>query len=95
VFAWAAVRAIRIAGRSRRRLFATVYGVGILTTALLSNDASPLPYALACALVANAASFVLPISNPSNLLVFAGHMPPLAAWLAAFALPSIVAIALT
>jgi arsenical pump membrane protein len=29
----------------------------------------PRPYAFACALVANAASFVLPVSNPSNVLL--------------------------
>ena len=55
----------------------------------------PLPYLLICAFIANAASFVLPISNPSNLLVFAGRMPALWTWLAAFALPSVAAIGLT
>ena len=113
VFAWLAAQAVRAAGTSRARLFALVYGTGIATTALLSNDATvvvltpaviaavrrcgapPLPYVVACALVANAASFVLPISNPSNLLVFAGRMPPLAGWLAVFALPSLAAIGVT
>jgi arsenical pump membrane protein len=113
IFDWIAVRAVRIAGTSRWRLFALVYVAGIVTTALLSNDATivaltpavisvlrrydaaPLAYVIACALVANAASFVLPISNPSNLLVFAGRMPSLTAWLAMFALPSIAAIAIT
>ncbi|HEY0792035.1 MAG TPA: arsenic transporter [Chthoniobacterales bacterium] len=55
----------------------------------------PLPYLFACAMVANAASFVLPISNPANLVVFGGHMPPLAEWLRRFALPSVLAIAAT
>ena len=32
--------------------------------------AEPLPYLFICALIANAASFVLPISNPANLVVF-------------------------
>ena len=32
----------------------------------------PLPYLFICAFIANAASFVLPISNPANLVVF-GH----------------------
>ena len=58
-------------------------------------DAPPLPYLAACALVANAGSFVLPISNPSNLLVFAGRMPSLATWLAAFGLPALAALLLT
>ncbi len=33
--------------------------------------AEPLPYLFICAFIANAASFVLPISNPANLVVFA------------------------
>ena len=32
---------------------------------------NPLPYLFICAFIANAASFVLPISNPANLVVFA------------------------
>jgi len=55
----------------------------------------PLPYLLICAFIANAASFVLPISNPANLVVFAEHMPPLGRWLATFTLPSILAIVAT
>ncbi|GEP00343.1 arsenic transporter [Methylobacterium haplocladii] len=55
----------------------------------------PLPYLFICAFIANAASFVLPISNPANLVVFADHMPPLTRWLAMFALPSVLAIGAT
>ncbi|KAB1076095.1 arsenic transporter [Methylobacterium planeticum] len=57
--------------------------------------AEPLPYLFICAFIANAASFVLPISNPANLVVFAEHMPPLSRWLAHFALPSLLAIVAT
>ena len=68
----------------------------VLTPAVLAAvrraKAEPLPYLFACAFIANAASFVLPISNPANLVVFRGHMPPLAHWLASFALPSLVSI---
>lgn len=63
--------------------------------ALKRTDAGPEPYVFACALVANAASFVLPIANPSNLLFFADGMPPLLDWLSSFALASIASIALT
>jgi arsenical pump membrane protein len=56
---------------------------------------NPLPYLFICAFIANAASFVLPISNPANLVVFAEHMPPLTQWLAMFALPSVLAIVAT
>src|SRR6266403_4130724 len=38
----------------------------------------PLPYLFICAFIANAASFVLPISNPANLVIYGTHMPPLA-----------------
>jgi arsenical pump membrane protein len=55
----------------------------------------PLPYLFICAFIANAASFVLPISNPANLVVFGQQMPPLAEWLRTFALPSAVAIVAT
>ena len=57
--------------------------------------ATPLPYLFVCAFIANAASFVLPISNPANLVIFGGHMPHLAAWLKQFGVPSIVSIAAT
>lgn len=55
----------------------------------------PLPYLLICAFIANAASFVLPISNPANLVVFGEAMPPLRDWLRLFTLPSVLAIAAT
>src|SRR5450755_2224393 len=71
----------------------------VLTPAVLAAvraaEADPLPYLLICAFIANAASFVLPISNPANLVVYSGGMPPLKDWLVTFELPSIVAIALT
>jgi arsenical pump membrane protein len=55
----------------------------------------PLPYLLICAFIANAASFVLPIANPANLVVFGGQMPALSEWLRHFAGPSLVAILAT
>jgi arsenical pump membrane protein len=55
----------------------------------------PLPYLLICAFIANAASFVLPISNPANLVVFATHLPSLATWLQEFSGASVVSILLT
>ncbi|ANK84276.1 MULTISPECIES: arsenic transporter [unclassified Rhizobium] len=56
----------------------------------------PMPYLLICAFIANAASFVLPISNPANLVIFAGgDMPPLSRWLSTFMLPSIISIVAT
>jgi arsenical pump membrane protein len=113
VFDWAAGVAAGHARGSSRRLFALVYGVGIVVTALLSNDAtavvltpavlavvrrarvSPAPYLLACAFIANAASFVFPISNPANLVVFGRSLPPLLKWFEIFLLPSLASIGIT
>jgi arsenical pump membrane protein len=55
----------------------------------------PLPYLFICAFIANAASFVLPISNPANLVIYGSHMPPLLAWLPRYALPSLLSILAT
>ena len=55
----------------------------------------PLPYLLICAFIANAASFVLPISNPANLVIYGNHMPPLLHWLPQYALPSVLSILAT
>ncbi|WP_158743859.1 arsenic transporter [Acidisphaera sp. L21] len=67
--------------------------VAAVTTAAGVKDR--LPYLLICAFIANAASFVLPISNPANLVIYASHMPPLLEWLPRYALPSVLAIGLT
>ena len=48
-----------------------------ILTAVRKAKVTPLPYLFVCALIANAASFVLPISNPANLVVFHTGMPPL------------------
>lgn len=58
-------------------------------------DARALPLLFVCAFIANAASFVLPISNPANLVLYGNHMPALGAWLARFALPSLLSIVAT
>jgi arsenical pump membrane protein len=63
--------------------------------AVKAARAEPLPYLLICAFIANAASFVLPISNPANLVVYSGAVPPLGHWLLTFGLPSLLAIAAT
>jgi arsenical pump membrane protein len=71
----------------------------VLTPAVLAAvrrvRAEPKPYLLACALIANAASFVFPISNPANLVVFGKNIPPLVAWLRIFILPSAAAVLVT
>ncbi len=113
LFDWVAEHAVRLARGSTSRLFALVFGVGIVVTTFLSNDATavvltpavyaaakkakadPLPMLFACALIANAASFVLPISNPANLVLYGGEMPSLGAWMASFALPSLLSIGVT
>lgn len=74
---------------------AVVLTPAVIAVTRAAKVASPIPYLLICAFVANAASFVLPISNPANLVVFGESMPPLGEWLARFALPSILAIVAT
>ncbi len=66
-----------------------------ILTAVRKAKVEPLPYLFVCALIANAASFALPISNPANLVVFHTGMPPLGQWLLAFGVPSLVSIAAT
>jgi arsenical pump membrane protein len=113
LFDWVAACAVNHAHRSRGRLFLLIYGVGVVVTAFLSNDAAavvltpavfaaarkakadPLPYLFSCAFIANAASFVLPISNPANLVLYGDHVPPLGLWLASFAMPSLLSILAT
>ncbi len=71
----------------------------VLTPAVLAIvrkvKATPAPYLLSCAFVANAASFLLPISNPANLVIFNGSMPRLHEWLGRFFLPSLASVVLT
>jgi arsenical pump membrane protein len=71
----------------------------VLTPAVLAAvrraGVRPRPYLLLCALIANAASFVLPISNPANLVIFDAHMPPLPDWLGVFLLPSLLSVLAT
>lgn len=68
----------------------------VLTPAVFAvvrqSDAEPLPYLYACAFVANAASYVLPISNPANLVYFGDRIPRLAQWLGRFGLSALAAI---
>jgi len=71
----------------------------VLTPAILATirkaEIKPLSYLFVCAFIANAASFVLPISNPANLVVFHNQMPPLGRWLAMFGVPSVFSIMAT
>ena len=113
LFDWLAVHAIVWARGSPARLFTLIYGIGVVVTTFLSNDATavvmtpavyaaarraeadPLPALFACAFVASAASFVLPISNPANIVLYGGVTPRLGDWFAAFGLPALLAIVAT
>jgi arsenical pump membrane protein len=74
---------------------AVVLTPAVAAVARAAEARSPIPYLLVCAFVANAASFVLPISNPANLVVFGSEMPPLLEWLQRFSLASILSIVAT
>ncbi len=108
-----AALAVNRAKSSPKRLFALVYGVGVVVTAFLSNDAAAvvltpavyaaakkakvdaLPYLFVCAFIANAASFLLPISNPANIVLYGDHTPALLRWLTSFLPPSVLSIVAT
>lgn len=90
---------IYLAGTITTALLSNDATAVVLTPAVLAVirkvKVPPQPYVLACALIANAASFVLPISNPANLVIFAKSMPPLIDWLRVFLLPSLASILIT
>ena len=71
----------------------------VLTPAVIAvlgrTDAPKMPYLYACAFVAAAASFLLPMGNPANLVVFDGHLPPLLPWLRFFGPAAAAAILVT
>jgi arsenical pump membrane protein len=74
---------------------AVVLTPAVAAAAKAARVNKPLPYLLICAFIANAASFVIPISNPANLVIYGRHMPPLLHWLHQYALPSFFAIVVT
>jgi len=71
----------------------------VLTPAVLATvrraQVSPKPYLFICAFIANAASFLLPISNPANIVIYGRQLPPLGVWVRIFLAPSLVAIVAT
>jgi arsenical pump membrane protein len=113
LFDWIAAVAVHHSRRSPQRLFLLIYGVGVVVTTFLSNDAAavvltpavyaaakkadvkPLPFLFICAFVANAASFVLPISNPANIVLYGDRTPTLVTWFASFGLASAASIVVT
>ncbi|MGH8134123.1 MAG: arsenic transporter [Steroidobacteraceae bacterium] len=74
---------------------AVVLTPAVAAAARSAKAEQPLPYLLICAFIANAASFVLPISNPANLVIYGAHVPPLLQWLPRYLLPSGLSIAAT
>src|ERR1700710_2684826 len=74
---------------------AVVLTPAVLAVARAVKAEKPSPHLYICAFIANAASFVLPISNPANLVIFDSHMPPLLQWLSQYTLPSLIAIGTT
>ncbi len=74
---------------------AVVLTPAVAASVRAARTEKPLPYLYACAFIANAASFVLPISNPANLVVYGKLLPPLSQWVPQFALPSVLSIAAT
>jgi arsenical pump membrane protein len=74
---------------------AVVLTPAVAAAARTAKVKDPLPYLLICALIANAASFVFPISNPANLVIYGHAIPPLLEWLPQYLLPSAASILVT
>ncbi len=74
---------------------AVVLTPAVAAAARAARADRPLPYLFVCAFVANAASFVLPISNPANLVLYGDRMPRLLEWLPRYGLASALAILAT
>ena len=74
---------------------AVVLTPAVAAVAKAAKVREPLPYLFICAFIANAASFVLPLSNPANLVIYGSHMPPLLQWLPRYAVPSTLSILAT
>jgi arsenical pump membrane protein len=112
LFDWLAVQAARFAGKSAARLFLNVFLLGILISAILSNDATALiltpivyvlvtklrlpvlPYLFACTFIADTASFLLPVSNPINIIIISRFPFDLWTFVRLLFLPSLVVIAI-
>lgn len=74
---------------------AVVLTPAVAAAARTAKTEQPLPYLLICAFIANAASFVLPISNPANLVLYGSQMPPLLEWLPRYLPASVASIVVT
>ena len=95
LFAYVYVLAVLITVFLSNDATAVVFTPAVAVMARHAGAAQKLPYLLICAFVANAASFVLPISNPANLVVYGAAMPDLQQWFRLLALPSAVAVLAT
>jgi arsenical pump membrane protein len=111
-FDWLAVRAVRLSGKSTRRLFLNTFLLGCLISMFFSNDATALiltpviyslttrlrlpvlPFLFACTFIADTASFLLPVSNPINIIVLSTFSMDLWTFLHLLFLPSLIAIAI-
>lgn len=94
LFLWVYVAGIAVTALLSNDATAVVLTPAVLA-AVRRAKVEPRPHLLACAMIANAASFLLPISNPANLVVFRSHLPALGEWLRMFLLPSVVSITAT
>lgn len=74
---------------------AVVLTPAVAATMRIAKVEKPIPYLLICAFVANAASFVLPISNPANLVIYGTEMPSLIQWFPRYIFPSFISIVVT
>jgi arsenical pump membrane protein len=88
-----------LAGIVVTALFSNDAAILLLTPAVLATElpdgADPAPYALACTFLADAASAILPISNPINLLMLSHHGLSVDQYVRGVTLPGITAALVT
>jgi arsenical pump membrane protein len=112
IFNSMAAQAGHWAGGSSRKLYLGIFTIGVMITALLSNDATALiltpavyalvtrlrlpalPFMFACTFIADTASFLLPVSNPINILVLDQFGGGLGIFLHYLLLPALFCISL-
>src|SRR6266849_3508747 len=87
-FDWLAAWAARLSGNSVRRLFLTPIIYSLTTRLRLPV----LPYLFACTFIADTASFLLPVSNPINIIVLSTFQLDLWTFLRLLLLPGLLVI---
>lgn len=95
LFALTYLVGIAVTGLLSNDATAVVLTPAVAAAMRAAKVAKPLPYLLICAFIANAASFLLPISNPANLVIYGTSIPSLLHWIPRYLGSSVLSIGVT